>query len=114
MSQLSVLPRAPQGDSYAFARCAFILAAAEVLARVRVLNARGEIPPGETGFAQLRFETPVVAVHDERFIIRSYSPAETVGGGLILDPQATKHRGREMAKIDERLRALLESDRPGK
>jgi selenocysteine-specific elongation factor len=55
-----------------------------------------------------------VALHDERFIIRSYSPARTVAGGLVLDPQATKHRGREMAKTHERLRALLGSERAGK
>ena len=111
--QLTVLPGAPRAIRTR-SRVRVHLAAAEVLARVRVLNVRGEIPPGETGFAQLRFETPVVAVHDERFIIRSYSPAETIGGGLILDPQATKHRGREMAKTGERLRALLDADRPGK
>jgi selenocysteine-specific elongation factor len=85
-----------------------------VLARVRVLNNQSEIPQGATGFAQLRFESPVVALHDERFIIRSYSPAETIAGGLVLDPQATKHRGREMAKTHERLHALLDSDRARK
>ncbi len=90
------------------------IGSAEVLARVRVLNTRGEVPPGETGFAQLRFESPVVALHDERFIIRSYSPSETVAGGLVLDPQANKHRGREMARTHERLRVLRDSDRPGK
>lgn len=111
--QLSVLPGAPRAIRTR-SRVRVHIAAAEVLARVRVLNARGEIPRGETGFAQLRFETPVVAVLDERFIIRSYSPAETVGGGVILDPQATKHRGREMANTNERLRALLDADRPGR
>src|SRR5258705_4846262 len=90
------------------------LGSAEVLARIRVLNNRSEVSPGESGFAQLRFESPVIALHDERFIIRSYSPAETIAGGLVLDPQATKHRGRELAKTDERLRVLLESDRPEK
>jgi selenocysteine-specific elongation factor len=85
-----------------------------VLARVRVLNTRGDIPAGETGFAQLRFERPVVAVHAERFIVRSYSPAETIAGGLILDPQAAKHRGRELARTHERLRALLATERHAK
>ncbi|MGH9871929.1 MAG: selenocysteine-specific translation elongation factor, partial [Pyrinomonadaceae bacterium] len=111
--QLSVLPTAPRAIRTR-SRLRVHLGSAEVLARVRVLNNRGEIPPGETGFAQLSFESPVVALQDERFIIRSYSPAETIAGGLVLDPQATKHRGREMAKTHERLRALLESERPGK
>jgi selenocysteine-specific elongation factor len=111
--QLSVLPAAARAIRTR-SRLRVHIGAAEVLARVRVLNIRGEVGPGETGFAQLRFENPVVALHDERFIIRSYSPAETIAGGLVLDPQATKHRGREMAKTHDRLRTLLDSERSGK
>ena len=111
--QLSVLPSAPRAIRTR-ARLRVHLGSAEVLARVRVLNIRGEIPPGETGFAQLRFESPVVALHNERFIVRSYSPAETIAGGVILDPRATKHRGKELARTHERLRALLECERPDK
>ena len=111
--ELNVLPTAPRAIRTR-SRLRVHLGSAEVLARVRVLNNRGEVSPGERGFAQLRFESPVVALHDERFIIRSYSPAETIAGGLVLDPQATKHRGREMAKTHERLRSLLDSERPGK
>jgi len=111
--ELNVLPTAPRAIRTR-SRLRVHLGSAEVLARVRVLNNRGEVSPGESGFAQLRFESPVVALHDERFIIRSYSPAETIAGGLVLDPQATKHRGREMAKTHERLRSLLDSGRPGK
>ncbi len=51
---------------------------------------------GKGGLAQLRLEAPVVALHGDRFILRSYSPAETIAGGVIVDPFATKHRGREM------------------
>jgi selenocysteine-specific elongation factor len=111
--QLSVLPTAPRAIRTR-ARLRVHLGSAEVLARVRVLNNRGEIPPGSADFAQLRFESPVVALHDERFIIRSYSPAETIAGGLVLDPQATKHRGRELVNTQERLRALLDSGRARK
>ena len=109
--QLNVLASAPRAIRTR-SRLRVHLGSAEVLARVRVLSTRGDIPPGETGFAQLRFESPVVAVHAERFIVRSYSPAETIAGGTVLDPQATKHRGRELAKTHERLRALLEAKRP--
>jgi selenocysteine-specific elongation factor len=111
--ELNVLPTAPRAIRTR-SRLRVHLGSAEVLARIRVLNTRGEVSPGASGFAQLRFESPVVALHDERFIIRSYSPAETIAGGLVLDPQATKHRGREMARTHKRLRALLESERPGK
>jgi selenocysteine-specific elongation factor len=87
---------------------------AEVLARVRVLNNEGEIAPGASDFAQLRLETPVVVLHGDRFIIRSYSPAETVAGGLVLDPFALKHRGRELAKTSDRLRSLKQADAVGR
>jgi selenocysteine-specific elongation factor len=83
---------------------------AEVLARVRVLNDAGEITPGSHDFAQLRLESPVVVLHGDRFIIRSYSPAETIAGGVVLDPFAIKHRGRELVKTQERLRRLKDSD----
>jgi selenocysteine-specific elongation factor len=111
--QLSILPAAPR-PIRTRSRLRVHIGSAEVLARVRVLNLRGEIPPGETAFAQLRFESPVVALHGERFIVRSYSPAETIAGGLVLDPQATKHRGKELARIHERLRALSDEQRASK
>jgi selenocysteine-specific elongation factor len=90
------------------------IGAAEVLARVKVLNNRGEITPGVADFAQLRLEKPVVALHDERFIIRSYSPSITIGGGVILDPIATKHRGKDLARTHQLLRALMNDDRATK
>jgi selenocysteine-specific elongation factor len=87
------------------------LGAAEALGRVRVLEDGGEIAPGESGFAQLRLEAPVVALPQERFIIRSYSPSRTVGGGRVLDALASKHRGREIPLARARLEALLTADR---
>ncbi|HEY3042137.1 MAG TPA: selenocysteine-specific translation elongation factor [Pyrinomonadaceae bacterium] len=111
--QLNVLPTAPRAIRTR-TRLRVHIGSAEVLARIRVLNIRGEIAPGEIAFAQLRFENPVMALHDERFIVRSYSPAETIAGGLVLDPQTTKHRGREFARSHERLRALTGGQRPEK
>ena len=112
-SKLVVLPGAPR-PVRTRSRVRVHLGSAEVLARVRVLNNRGEIAPGESGFAQLRLESPVVAVHEDRFIVRSYSPAETIGGGTVLDPLAIKHRGREMAKTHLRLELLSSGSRPDK
>lgn len=77
------------------ARVRLHLGAAEVLGRVAVLNETGEIAPGTNGFAQFRLESPVVALLDDRFIIRSYSPQQTIAGGLVLDTPAAKHRGRD-------------------
>ena len=111
--ELSVLPGAARAIRTR-SRVRVHIGSAEVLARVRVLNTRAEIPPGETDFAQIRLETPVIALHDERFIVRSYSPPETIAGGLVLDPFATKHRGKELARTHERLRALMNPDRAEK
>jgi selenocysteine-specific elongation factor len=92
------------------ARVRVHLGAAEILARVRVLEASGEIEAGASGFVQLRLESPVVALPDERFIIRSYSPSRTIGGGRVLDAFALKYRGRETAQTLERLNALMSGD----
>ena len=56
----------------------------EVLARI---NLKGHtLPPGETGFAELRTKEPIVAAHGQRFILRRVSPSITVSGGRVLDP----------------------------
>jgi selenocysteine-specific elongation factor len=80
--------------------------AAEVLARVSVLEDEGEVAPGAAGLAQLRLEAPVVALPGERFIVRSYSPQQTVAGGEVVDAHATKHRGRERRTARARLASL--------
>ncbi|HUQ30788.1 MAG TPA: selenocysteine-specific translation elongation factor [Pyrinomonadaceae bacterium] len=87
------------------------MGAAEVLARLRVLEDAGEIEPGANGLIQLRLESPVVALPHERFIIRSYSPSLTIAGGRVLDGLAAKHRGREMKAARERLSMLTTADR---
>ena len=93
------------------ARVRVHLGAAEVLARVRVLEEAGEIAADESGLAQLRLEAAVVALPGERFIIRSYSPQRTVAGGRILDSHATRHRGREAVMMARsRLETLIEAD----
>jgi len=93
------------------ARVRVHIGAAEVLGRVRVLDDSAEIAPGKSGLAQLRLESPVVALHGDHFIMRSYSPPATIGGGIVVDPHATKHRGKEILKARERLRALMSPDR---
>ena len=53
---------------------------------------REELAPGEGGFAQLRLEQPVVALPQDRFVIRGSSAIQTIGGGVILDSHPDKHR----------------------
>ena len=87
------------------------IGAAEMLARVRVLEPGSEIKPGSEGFAQLRFERPIVGVLGDRFIVRSYSPQATVGGGRILDPFAPKHRRRDLPNVRQSLAMLRDGTR---
>ena len=60
---------------------------AEALARVSVAGASGVVAPGESADVRLRFESPAVVTRADRFILRSYSPLVTIGGGVVLDPQ---------------------------
>jgi selenocysteine-specific elongation factor len=59
-----------------------------------VLLDREELAPGEKGFVQLRFEKPVVAFPQDRFVIRGSSAIQTLGGGVVIDSHPTKHRRR--------------------
>jgi selenocysteine-specific elongation factor len=53
---------------------------------------REELAPGGTGFVQLRLERPVVALPQDRFVIRGSSAIQTVGGGVVLDGHPDKHK----------------------
>jgi selenocysteine-specific elongation factor len=55
----------------------------------------GSIQPGARAIGQLRLESPITALPGDRFIIRSYSPQVTIGGGVIIDPLPEKHRIRD-------------------
>ena len=107
---IDVLPDAPRGVR-SRSRVRLHIGATEVLGRVRVLDEPAEIPAGGSGLAQLRLEAPVVALHGDRFILRSYSPQRTVAGGVIVDPFAAKHRGKDLAQTRRLLRTLMDDDR---
>ena len=65
--------------------------AAELLAKV-VLFGRDELKPGESCYAQLRLTEPIATKNGDRFVIRFFSPLETIGGGVILDDQPRRHK----------------------
>lgn len=67
------------------ARVRFYLGAGETLGRVLLLD-REELQPGSLVYAQLELEEPAVAARGDRFVIRSYSPMMTIGGGSVIDP----------------------------
>ncbi|HEX3031804.1 MAG TPA: SelB C-terminal domain-containing protein, partial [Bacillota bacterium] len=67
------------------------LGTTEALCRIVLLD-REELEPGETVLAQLLVEQPVVAAKHDRFVLRTYSPMHTVGGGVIIDPNPARHK----------------------
>lgn len=71
----------------------------ELIARVVLLEAE-KLRPGEAALAQFVLESPAVALPGDRFIVRTYSPVFTVGGGEILDPRPERHRRFEPAAIE--------------
>ncbi len=76
-------------------RLHFFTGTSEVLCRAVLLD-KEEIGPGESGFVQLRLEEPVAVRRGDKFVVRFYSPMETIGGGVILEPNpGIKKRFRE-------------------
>ncbi len=71
----------------------------EVLAKLVLLD-KDELKPGEQGFAQLRFTEELAAKKGDRFVVRFYSPIDTVGGGTILDPNPKKHRRHDRKTLE--------------
>jgi selenocysteine-specific elongation factor len=63
----------------------------EVIARV-ILYDRNELKAGEGCYCQLRLMEPIVAMSGDRYIIRRFSPVDTIGGGEILDPSPKKRK----------------------
>ncbi len=63
----------------------------ELLGKI-VLMDREELKAGEHCYAQLRLEEETAAKKWDHFVVRFYSPAETIGGGIILDACPGKHR----------------------
>jgi len=87
---LEMLPRAPRKIKN-LDPVHFFLGTARSVARLLLLD-RNELLPGESAPAQCRLDRPLVAERGDSFVIRSYSPMTTIGGGKILDPYPARHR----------------------
>ena len=70
-------------------RLRVLLGTTEVMARA---FPAAPIEPGGRGVARLKLEAPLVARSQDRFVLRSYSPVDTVGGGRVLDPHPPRQR----------------------
>ena len=54
----------------------------------------------ESCLAQLRLTEPMAVKQGDRFVIRFYSPVETIGGGTVLDPRPLRHKRHDLAVLD--------------
>jgi selenocysteine-specific elongation factor len=72
----------------------FHLGTSETIARV-VLYGVEKLEKGESCYCQLRLDNPVVAQSGDRFVVRRFSPVDTIGGGVVLDPSPRRRRKKE-------------------
>ena len=72
----------------------------EVLCRAILLD-RDELKAGEECFAQLRLEQELALRKGDRFVVRFYSPMETIGGGEVLEPNPKAKRRFKEAALEE-------------
>jgi selenocysteine-specific elongation factor len=88
--RLRIVPSAPKALAHN-TLVTFHTGAVEAMARVGLLDHQ-ELPPGESGWAQLRLDQEVAVVKDDLFIVRLPSPSVTVGGGTIVETHPRRHR----------------------
>jgi len=92
----------------------------DILCRISLLEVAA-LKPGESGYAKLHLAEPLAAKNGDPFVIRFYSPLETIGGGVILDPIPQKSRNnkdtahriatKDTGSLTERIAAYVE-ERP--
>ena len=78
----------------------FHCATSEIIATVILLD-KNDLSPGDTCLVQFHLERPIVALKNDRFVIRSYSPIRTIGGGHILNPLPSKKKRFSQSAIQE-------------
>ncbi|MDZ7725871.1 MAG: selenocysteine-specific translation elongation factor [candidate division KSB1 bacterium] len=84
-ARLTLLPGAPALEQNQ--RLRIHLGTAEIIGRIRILNMQ-RCTGGESCYGRLRLEKETAVRMGDRFILRRYSPLNTLGGGKILDPAA--------------------------
>lgn len=72
----------------------------ELLCRAVLLD-KEELGPGESGYVQLRLEEEIAVRRGDKFVVRFYSPMETIGGGVVLEPNPGVKRRFQPDVIEE-------------
>ena len=105
--RLQLLPGAPRALKFRDP-LHFHLGTGRSVAQIVLLD-REQLEPGDEAFVQLTLDHPVLAHRGDRFIIRSYSPMLTIGGGVVIDSEPPKHK-RFRPEVIDRLRELSSGD----
>lgn len=106
-ARLKLLPSAPR-PLINMSPVHFYLGTAKLVARLLLLGC-DELEPGKEGLVQCRLDKPLVASRGDLFIIRSYSPMVTIGGGTVLDERPSRHK-RFKQEVLETLQELNKED----
>jgi selenocysteine-specific elongation factor len=77
---------------------------AEVMCRVALLDTR-ELAPGHEALVQVRTEGPVVCDWNDHYVVRTFAPQQTIGGGIVLEANPARER-RFDEDVVKRLKAL--------
>ena len=72
----------------------------EILCRAVLLD-KEQIGPGEEGLVQLRLEEEIAVKRGDRFVVRFYSPMETIGGGIVLETNPVRKKRFDAQAIEE-------------
>lgn len=75
-----------------------------------VLLDREELLQGDSAFVQVRLDHPITVLRGDRFVLRSYSPVQTIGGGTILHPLPRKHKGHDKLAAAKALQTIMDGD----
>lgn len=73
--------------------------ARDILCKIVLLD-RDSVGAGESCYAQLRLEEEIAVKTGDRFVLRFYSPVETIGGGVILDSNPFKHKRNDAVVLE--------------
>jgi selenocysteine-specific elongation factor len=103
-AKLDLLKQAPRGLKTG-SRIRFYNSTQESIGRITLLGTN-ELAPGQEAYAQFRFEQPVIVQHGDRYILRFYSPMETLGGGMVLNPHPRRHKQANMRESLKNLEVL--------
>lgn len=71
-----------------------------MLCKLVLLDDREQLTAQESGYAQLRLTDPIAVKRGDHFVVRFYSPIETVGGGVVLDPAPERHKRSDPAVLE--------------